>query len=71
MNKLLSFATGAICGALCGAAVSLLLAPESGEDLVDSARSLWEEAKYEGRVARVEKEQALQAEFEQLKRTSL
>ncbi len=33
MNKILSFLTGAIMGAVVGAAVAILMAPSSGEEL--------------------------------------
>jgi gas vesicle protein len=69
MNRILSFAAGALCGALCGAVAAILLAPASGDELVDTARNRWEEAKHEAKVAMVAREQELQAEFEQLKRT--
>ena len=71
MNRLLSFATGALCGALCGAVAALLLAPASGDDLVTDARNRWQDAKHEGKLAQAAREQELQAEFENMTRTPL
>ncbi|MBL8046302.1 MAG: YtxH domain-containing protein, partial [Anaerolineales bacterium] len=48
MNKFSSFLTGAILGALVGAAAALLLAPASGDDLQSQSRewaeTLWTDA---------------------------
>ena len=53
-----SFLAGAVIGGLIGAAVGLLLAPQTGEglrehvgDFVDSKKAGWDEAVNEGRAA--------------------
>jgi gas vesicle protein len=53
-----SFLAGAVIGGLIGAAIGLLLAPQSGEELrehvgefVDSKKAGWDEAVNEGRAA--------------------
>lgn len=68
MSKLFSFTAGAICGALVGATVILLMTPASGEDLVATARARWEDALAEGQRAREARERELHAEFESMTR---
>lgn len=53
-----SFLAGVVIGGLIGAAIGLLLAPETGEELrghvgefVDSKKAEWDEAVSEGRQA--------------------
>jgi len=53
-----SFLAGVVIGGLIGAAIGLLLAPETGEELrdqvgefVDGKRAEWDEAINEGRAA--------------------
>jgi gas vesicle protein len=53
-----SFLAGVVIGGLIGAAIGLLLAPETGEELrehvgdfVDSKRAEWDDAVNEGRAA--------------------
>lgn len=67
MNKLFSFAAGAICGALVGAAVVLLTTPASGDDLRANVNARIQLALSEARQAMEETRQAKEAEFEQMK----
>lgn len=67
MNKLFSFLAGAICGALAGTVLVLLLTPTSGEELRTTARNRWEEAISEAQKAREETEKQLTQQFEQMK----
>ena len=68
MNKMLSFAAGAICGAIVGAAAALLLAPESGQELRSDAVKRWEEALAEAKQAMEDTRQDLQTQFEQMQK---
>lgn len=68
MNKLFSFLAGAICGALVGAVLVLLLTPASGEELRSTARSRWDEAMEEAQKAREETQRQLEVQFEQMKK---
>jgi gas vesicle protein len=66
MNKAISFLAGVLCGALVGATVALLLAPESGEELRNDVVARWEEALSEARQAMEDTRRELQAQFEQM-----
>lgn len=68
MNKLFSFLAGAICGALVGAVLVLLLTPASGEELRSTARSRWDKAMEEAQKAREETQRQLEVQFEQMKK---
>jgi gas vesicle protein len=70
MNKMFSFLAGAICGALVGATIVLLLTPLSGEEMRDNARARWEGAIDEAKKAREETKKRLEAQFEQMKQGS-
>lgn len=63
MHKISSFLTGAIVGALTGAAAALLLTPASGDDLQTQTRdwvdSLWRSARLAAESKRVELEHEL------------
>jgi hypothetical protein len=65
MNKVVSFLSGLITGALLGAAVAILLAPASGQDLRDQmtnrARQIEIEVKQAAAARRAELEQQLDA----------
>jgi gas vesicle protein len=62
MRRFFSFISGAMCGALVGSVVALLLAPASGEELRDEIRdrtvTFRDEVReaYEARVAQLEAE---------------
>jgi gas vesicle protein len=64
MNRLLSFLSGAVMGGLVGAAVAIILAPSSGEDLrlqmKDRAQQIQEEVKTAAVERRAELEQQLE-----------
>ena len=61
MNKILSFMAGALCGAVVGSTVALLLAPSSGEALRSEMVHRWEDALNEARQAMEETRRDLQA----------
>jgi gas vesicle protein len=67
MSKLFSFLSGALCGALIGSTLALLLAPSSGDELMSGARQRWEDALVEARQAMEDTEKELRAQFEQMK----
>jgi gas vesicle protein len=66
MNKILSFMAGALCGAVVGATVALLMAPSSGEDLRGEMVHRWEDALNEARQAMEDTRRDLQAQFEMM-----
>jgi len=68
MRKLFSFLSGALCGALVGAVLVILLTPVSGEELRADAISRWEEAMREAQKAREETKKRLETQFEQMKK---
>lgn len=65
MNRVLSFSAGAICGALLGGVLVLLLTPASGEDLKQMAQDRWQLALDEGRQAMEARRRELEAQFQQ------
>ena len=67
MNKVFSFLSGALCGALVGAVTAVLLAPTSGEELRADAKARWDEAMLEAQKARVETQARLEGQFNQMK----
>ena len=66
MNKILSFMAGALCGAVVGATVAMLLAPSSGEELRGEMVHRWEDALNEARQAMEDTRRDLQAQFEMM-----
>ena len=68
MRKLFSCLAGALCGALVGAVLVLLLTPASGEELRADAKARWEEAMQEAQRARDETKKRLEEQFEQMKK---
>ena len=68
MNKMFSFAAGAICGAIVGATAVLLLTPASGQNLRMEVVNRWEEALAEARQAMEETRSDLQSQFEQMQK---
>jgi len=68
MNKMLSFTAGAICGAIVGAAVALLLTPGSGQELRSDVVKRWEKALAEAKQAMEDTRQDLQTQFEQMQK---
>ncbi|HEX2906711.1 MAG TPA: YtxH domain-containing protein [Phototrophicaceae bacterium] len=65
MNKLLSLALGFGIGAALGAALVVLVAPMSGEELVARLKQGWEETKIEARKASEIRRAELEAELAQ------
>jgi gas vesicle protein len=65
MNKVFSFAAGAICGALVGGVLVLLFTPASGDDLLQAAQDRWQSALNEGRQAMIDRRQELEDQFQQ------
>lgn len=66
-----SFLAGVVIGGLIGAAIGLLLAPQSGEELrehvgdfVDGKRAEWDEAVNEGRIAAEQARAGMVSDFD-------
>lgn len=64
MHKLLGFVAGALCGAVVGAAATLLLTPASGDELRNRAVNHWDNALAEARDAQESKRRELTNQFE-------
>jgi gas vesicle protein len=69
MHKLMSFMTGAICGALVGAVAALLLTPASGEELLHEAEERWQLTKSEARRAMEERRMELESQYRTAKQS--
>lgn len=69
MHKLMSFMTGAICGALVGAVAALLLTPTSGEELLQEAEERWQLTKSEARRAMEERRIELESQYRSAKQS--
>ncbi len=69
MHKLMSFMTGAICGALVGAVAALLLTPASGEELLHDAEERWQLTKNEARRAMEERRLELETQYRSAKQS--
>ena len=67
MRRFTNFIAGAVCGALVGAAVGLLLAPGSGDDLRQSAIDRVTALRDEIRQAYETRKTQLEAELESLR----
>jgi gas vesicle protein len=67
MNKILGFFAGALCGAVVGAATTLLLTPASGDDLRTRTINHWENAKSEARQAQADTRRNMEGKFENLR----
>lgn len=70
MNRMLTFGGGLLLGALVGAGLVLLLAPQSGVEARQLIQERIQDILEEGRVAAEVRRQELQARFEDLKRPS-
>ncbi len=66
MGKLLG---GLVLGALVGAAVAVMLAPQPGPALKEKLRVRWQEIMDEGQRAAAERRAELEAQFAEAKRT--
>ncbi|UCG22821.1 MAG: YtxH domain-containing protein [Chloroflexota bacterium] len=71
MNKILSFMAGALCGAVVGATVALLLTPASGEELRGEMVHRWEDALNEARQAMEDTRRDLQTQFEMMQQGNI
>jgi gas vesicle protein len=71
MNKFMSFVTGAIAGAVVGAAVALLLTPASGDELQEQTRDWMESLWGDARRAAEEKRSELEDQLTTLKRQTM
>ncbi len=67
MGKFGSFLNGMIIGALGGAVIALLLAPQSGEDLRDDIRREVEEILEEGRRASEQRQREMEEQLNRLR----
>lgn len=67
LNKIFSFFTGMVCGAMVGAVTGLFIAPSSGAQLLESINNRIELAKSEALKAQQETEQELLRRFEEAK----
>lgn len=63
MNKLLSFATGLLCGAAVGSTLALLLTPASGNHLREQIQQRIDQALTEAKRARLETEVRLRETY--------
>jgi gas vesicle protein len=70
MSRMLTFGGGLLFGAMVGAGLVLLLAPQSGMETRLLIQERAQEILEEGRVAAEVRRQELQARFEDLKRPS-
>jgi len=70
MRKMLDFLGGIVLGAAVGAAVGLLLTPQSGEDLKRQVRERVNLVLEEGRRAAAERRAELEAQFAQAKQVT-
>lgn len=62
-NRILSFGLGLLSGGIVGAALVILLTPQSGSDLRQTIASKYDQILESGREAIAERRQALQAEY--------
>jgi gas vesicle protein len=67
MGKIVQFLTGLLLGALVGAGLVLLLAPQSGDDTRQIIRERVETIRAEGEEAAAAKRLELKTRFEELK----
>ena len=68
MRKLVSFLAGLLAGAVVGAAAAILLAPYSGTELQDRARSRVQALIEEGKRAAAARRAELEAQLDAFKR---
>ncbi len=70
MNKITSFLSGALLGAIVGAVAALLLTPLSGQELQEQALEQWDTLWDDARLAADEKRAQLEEQLAKLKRES-
>lgn len=68
MTRVLSFIAGAMCGALVGASIALLLTPMSGKALQEQMRQRYQLLLEEGQQAAAARRAELEAQLAALKR---
>ncbi|MBL8056266.1 MAG: YtxH domain-containing protein [Anaerolineales bacterium] len=68
MNKIMAFLTGAMLGAVAGAAAALLLTPTSGQELQEQTRDWFDMLVDDARQAADDKRAELEAQLAGLKR---
>ncbi len=68
MRKWLSFLIGALSGAMVGAAIAILLAPRSGQELQGQMRARVQGLIDEGRLAAAARRAELEAQLDAFKR---
>jgi gas vesicle protein len=68
MRQIIGFLAGAMCGAVVGAVAALLLAPASGIELRQQARTRVDELLAEGRQAAEDRRTELESQLAALKR---
>ncbi len=69
MRRVMFFGIGALCGAIVGAALSLLNAPASGNEMRDEARTHFNEMLHEAQNAAEVRRVELEAQLADLTRT--
>jgi gas vesicle protein len=69
MGKFGSFLNGFMIGALAGAAIALLLAPKSGEQLRDELKHEVDDILEEGRQASAQRQRELEDQLNQLRKS--
>ena len=67
MNKLINFVTGAALGGLIGAAVAILMAPVSGEELQAQLKAQVEQIQLEVKAAASERRTELEEQLASLR----
>ena len=68
MDKFVRFAVGLLLGAVVGAGLVVLLAPQSGEELRQRVQDRFEAVMEEGQRAAEDRRVELMTQFEELKR---
>jgi len=71
MKKMFSFVLGFLLGALVGAGVAMLLAPEAGENTRRQIQIRMDQVVEEGKRAAADRRAELEAQLEQLKKGKL
>lgn len=69
MGKFGSFLNGFIIGSLAGAAIALLMAPKSGEELRDELKHEVDDILEEGRQASAHRQRELEDQLNQLRKS--
>lgn len=69
MRNVLSFIGGMLAGALVAGAITLLVTPASGDDLIEKVETRWNNAVDEAQAARLQRERELYLKYELAKRS--